>query len=300
MAAGPFVHTSPAFVDACIRTKTHYLDITGEWEVFERVHSRQEEARLAGVVLLPGIGLDVVPTDCLAARLKEELPSATHLQMCLMPEEATISPGTTKTVLMSLEKPTQARRNGSICDSSRGLAETMEWTTPTGDKVLSMPMSWGDISTAFHSTGISNIEMFLKTDPARAASRNGWGYATLRYVASWGAGRWMLNKLVDKFVPGPTPEQNRDGRFKFQGIAWNDETKEAVELSLETAEGYQLTACSMVTAANKLLTTHADKFGTHTPSSLFGSEYVLEFQHSAWGLSHKHTLTEQEYAGRKF
>ena len=300
LAAGPFIHTSEALVDACIRTKTHYLDITGEYEVFEAIHQRTKEAKDAGVVLLPGIGLDVVPTDCLAARLHEELPSATHLQMVLMPDSAALSPGTTKTVLMSLQKPTQARRNGSICNTGRSPTATLEWTLPTGEKALSMPVSWGDISTAFHSTGISNIELYLKTDEKSAAARHGWGFATLRYVASWAAGRWVLNKLVERYVPGPTEEQNSQGRFQFQGIAWDAETKEAVELSATSAEGYQFTAMSMVEGAHKLLTSHKLANGSHTPSSLFGSNYLLEFQHSSWGTVNKRVLSDEEFAIRKF
>ena len=65
--AGPFSATSAPMVDGCLRTGTHYLDVTGEVDVFESVFARHDEARRAGVVLLPGSGFDVVPTDCLAA-----------------------------------------------------------------------------------------------------------------------------------------------------------------------------------------------------------------------------------------
>lgn len=79
--AGPFIDTAPAMVDACIATGTHYLDITGEIEVFEHIFARHATAREAGAVLCPGAGFDVVPTDCLAAALAEELPDATSLAL---------------------------------------------------------------------------------------------------------------------------------------------------------------------------------------------------------------------------
>src|SRR6202023_3001731 len=79
--AGPFAHTSKAMADGCLRTKTHYLDLTGEAAVFESLAARNEEARAAGVMLLPGAGFDVVPSDCLAAHLKRRLPSATRLAL---------------------------------------------------------------------------------------------------------------------------------------------------------------------------------------------------------------------------
>jgi len=67
LAAGPFSPTSRAVVDACIRTRRHYLDVTGEIAVFEAIFARDAEARERGAVLLPGVGFDVVPSDCLAA-----------------------------------------------------------------------------------------------------------------------------------------------------------------------------------------------------------------------------------------
>ena len=300
LAAGPFVHTSAPLVEACLRTKTHYLDITGEYEVFESIHSRNQQAKDAGVVLLPGIGLDVVPTDCLAARLKEELPTATHLQMLLMPSGSGISPGTTKTMLLMIAKPTIARVGGVIKESPRKATELVNWTSPSGETISSSPMSWGDVSTAYHSTGIPNIEIFLKLEPSQAAARSGWSFTALRYMASWSAGRWVLNKAIEKFIPGPSEDQNRDGRFNFLGIAWDDNSKEAVELSLATAEGYQLTAWSMITAANKLLTTHKDASGAHTPSTIFGKDYIMEFEHSSWGNVQKSILSDEKYAERRF
>lgn len=86
--AGPFAHTSAAMVDACLKTRTHYLDITGEIDVFESVSLRDDDAREAGIVLLPGAGFDVVPTDCVAAILKNALPTATHLDLAFVVGEA--------------------------------------------------------------------------------------------------------------------------------------------------------------------------------------------------------------------
>src|SRR5207237_1168186 len=63
--AGPFIHTSRPMVEACVKAGAHYLDITGEIAVFESILNRDEQH----VTLLPGVGFDVVPTDCLGAML---------------------------------------------------------------------------------------------------------------------------------------------------------------------------------------------------------------------------------------
>ena len=68
-AAGPFAHTAAPMAQACIRAGVHYLDITGEIAVFEAMAALDGAARASGVMLMPGAGFDVVPTDCLAAHL---------------------------------------------------------------------------------------------------------------------------------------------------------------------------------------------------------------------------------------
>lgn len=66
--AGPFSVTALLLMNACLQTRTHYLDITGEIDVAQSLNSR---AQNAGIVLCPGVGFDVIPTDCVAAALKE-------------------------------------------------------------------------------------------------------------------------------------------------------------------------------------------------------------------------------------
>jgi short subunit dehydrogenase-like uncharacterized protein len=76
--AGPFSATSAQMIDACLTSRTHYLDITGELDVFLAAQRRHADAQTAGIVICPGVGFDVIPTDCLAAMLKRALPDATH------------------------------------------------------------------------------------------------------------------------------------------------------------------------------------------------------------------------------
>src|SRR3546814_3393557 len=61
--------------------KAHYLDITGEISVFEHAQTQDARAKAAGIVVCPGVGFDVIPTDCVAAALKAALPDATHLAL---------------------------------------------------------------------------------------------------------------------------------------------------------------------------------------------------------------------------
>ncbi|MGE5344523.1 MAG: saccharopine dehydrogenase NADP-binding domain-containing protein, partial [Acidithiobacillales bacterium] len=112
LAAGPFSRTSAVALEACLRAKTAYLDITGEIDVFEACFARHGDAVKAGIPVLPGTGFDVVPSDCLAAVLAGELPGARHLQLAFRGFKA--SAGTMKTMIEGLPKGGAARIDGRI------------------------------------------------------------------------------------------------------------------------------------------------------------------------------------------
>ncbi|MDR3649423.1 MAG: saccharopine dehydrogenase NADP-binding domain-containing protein, partial [Acidimicrobiales bacterium] len=163
--AGPFSATAEPMVDACLATKTHYLDITGEIDVFEWVLARHDEARAAGVVLLPGAGFDVVPSDCLAAMLARALPDAVRLELALRATGG-VSPGTAKTAMESLGTAGRARVGGVIgpipADRRRREVEFAD------GKANAHAIAWGDVATAYHSTGIGDIVVYAALPPAIA------------------------------------------------------------------------------------------------------------------------------------
>ena len=152
--AGPFSATSKPMVDACLDSSTHYLDITGEIDVFEAVLARGAEAKEAGISLLPGSGFDVVPSDCLAAMLARALPEAVRLELAIKMGGG-VSPGTAKTAMEGLGTPGRARIGGVIgpvpADRRR-----RKVTFADGPATV-FAIAWGDVSTAYHSTGIGDI-----------------------------------------------------------------------------------------------------------------------------------------------
>lgn len=111
--AGPFSATAAPLMEACLQTRTHYLDITGEIDVFEAAQLLNTRARDAGVVLCPGVGFDVIPTDCVAAALKEALPDAIRLNLGF-DSRSVFSPGTAKTAIEGLAQGGKIRRGGKI------------------------------------------------------------------------------------------------------------------------------------------------------------------------------------------
>lgn len=160
--AGPFSATSKPMMEACIKAGAHYLDITGEISVFELAQSLNSQAENADVVLCPGVGFDVIPTDCVAAALKEALPDATHLALGF-DSKTGLSPGTAKTSTEGMAEGGKIRKDGKI--TTVPLAHYVR-TIDFGDgKKSAMSVPWGDVSTAFYTTGIPNIEVFVPAPP---------------------------------------------------------------------------------------------------------------------------------------
>ncbi len=113
-AAGPFGETGPPLAAACVRAGVHYVDLAGEVPELEAMRALDARAREAGVMLLPGAGFAVVPTDALAARLKRRLPSAFRLRLVCQAAAGGGSGGTLAALLRDLRRPGVRRRGGEL------------------------------------------------------------------------------------------------------------------------------------------------------------------------------------------
>lgn len=263
--AGPFTITSAPMVEACLRDGVHYADITGEIPVFESIMARDAAAKARGVTLLPGVGFDVVPTDCLAAMLAEALPHATELLLAFYSKGSSLSRGTTRTMIESLGDGGAIRRDGRIV------------RVPPAYDVRSIPFScgertamtipWGDVSTAFHTTGIPNIRVYIAASPK--------GIARARQL------RWLLPLLKPKLVRRllqriAAPKSGPDERRRSAGrvYLWGQVTRggESRSMTMTTPEGYAFTVVSAVNVAERMLSGVAA--GAFTPAKLFGAELV--------------------------
>lgn len=268
--AGPFVLTSRAMVAACLAVRAHYLDITGEIAVFEKVLARGTEAREAGVALLPGVGFDVVPSDCLAARLAEALPDATSLVLAFASDRGTVSRGTMKTMIESLPAAGAVRRGGRIVPVPVAWdAREIDFGGALG-KRWTMTIPWGDVSTAWHSTGIPDIRVYTGTPPS--AIRRMRLAAPLLPLAGWKPLKRFLQRRVDRREPGPSAEVRKTARTYLWGEATNA-AGARVTARLETPEAYHLTAVSAVECARRAAAGEVEP-GAWTPSKAFGARFV--------------------------
>ena len=267
--AGPFSHTSRPVADACLRTRTHYLDITGEVAVFEALAARDAEARAAGVMLLPGVGFDVVPSDCLAAHLKRRLPTATKLTLAIR-GTGRLSHGTIRTMVENVDRGGLVRRGGRLTPVPAA------WKTREVDfgegPVKATTIPWGDVATAFHSTGIPDIETYAAL-PASArlmmkASRPFKRLLALPKVQAF------LKSRIDRLPAGPSDEERRRGASFVWGEVEDDAGMKRASL-LCGPEGYTLTALTALAAVERVLKGEHTP-GFQTPSRAYGPDFVME------------------------
>jgi len=269
-AAGPFVHTWKPMVEACLRTGAHYMDISGEIEEFEAVALLDAQARDAGIMLLPGAGFDVVPSDCLAAYVRQKLPSATHLKLFIRGVGSGVSRGTARSAIENMQRAGRVRRDGKV------ITVPSAWRVEQRDfgrgPVQLVSIGWGDVSTAYHSTGIPNVEVYMAFPPIairflklmRVIGPALYNLPVKRFL------QWFL-----RFRPeGPDETQRAKGFSLMRAEASDGATSACAQQRVP--EGYQLTMLTAVAIAKRILAEDL-KPGFQTPSRAYGADYILEF-----------------------
>ena len=265
--AGPFSRTSAPMVEACIAESAHYLDITGEISVFEAVHRCDEAARRVDVVLLPGAGFDVVPTDCLSARLVEALPAATSLQLAFEAGGGP-SPGTARTSLERLGQGGCVRRDGELIEVPLAWRTRRVPFAHAEREAVTIP--WGDVYTAHVSTGIPDIEVYLALPPKTIAKMK--RLRSLQPLLRMGMVKRFLEKRIRSRVSGPSGERRAATQTQIWGEVSSADGR-AVSATMTTPNGYDLTVSAALGAVEFLLENEVEG-GFYTPSLLMGSGYA--------------------------
>jgi short subunit dehydrogenase-like uncharacterized protein len=254
-------------LEACLASGTHYLDITGEIDVFAHCQSNDARAKQAGVLVLPGAGFDVVPTDCLAAQLKRDLPDATHLVLAFEAGGGP-SPGTAKTSVEGLGKGGRVRENGEL--KRVPLAWKVRYFEREGVQRSAMTIPWGDVCTAYFSTGIPNIEVYMAVPPATI--RRVRRLRLLGPLLGWKPVQELLKRQVERKVRGPSDASRERSATWVWGEATNARGQR-VARRLRTPNGYTLTVDAALGIIERLAQGDVPS-GFHTASQLMGASYI--------------------------
>ncbi len=267
--AGPFSATAAPMREACLAAGVDYLDLTGEIDVIEATAAQHERAVAAGVRLLPAVGFDVVPSDGLAALLARRVPRAVRLELAFT-FTGSMSPGTAKTTLEAIPRGGRVRFAGQLRTVPHAWKVRMI-PFPDGPKPA-FTVPWGDVATAWYSTGIPNIEVYVAAPQAAICCIRALRFA--RFVFDHPLAKRLGQRTIERFWRGPSPEEQQASTAGFWGRA-TDSQGHAAQAILKTPGGYPMTVWSALAALERTLPGGIPP-GFATPSKAFGPELVLE------------------------
>lgn len=266
--AGPFSRTFRPMVEACLTAGAHYLDITGEIAVFEAAAALDDRAREAGVMIMPGVGFDVVPTDCLAVYLLSRLPSASRLVLAIL-SDGSVSRGTALTMAEALGRGGLVRRGGRLTSVPAGWKSRVFDFGTAEHSAITIP--WGDVSTAYYSTGIGDIEVYAAAPPRlqramRTTARFGRVLASRPIQA-------LIQRAIRRRVAGPSAGERARGETRIVGEVADDAGARAAALQIGP-ESYSFTAVTALEIVSRVLAGEAPA-GFQTPARAYGHDLVL-------------------------
>ncbi|WP_298626504.1 trans-acting enoyl reductase family protein [uncultured Legionella sp.] len=274
--AGPFIHTYNHMVRACLAAHTHYIDITGEVMVIEQLSALNDEAKAAGIMVLPGAGFDVVPSDCLAHYLKSQLPDAVQLVLAIGSIQkgdgpnAGISRGTARTMLDGISDGAMIREQGQLKNVP------LNWNTRMvdfgGDKsLLCAAVSWGDLASAWWSTGIPHIETYMAL-PKKMIRLNKW-INPIKALFKWQLVKRYIEHKIQQLPEGPSMAERHNSVAKIYGEVSNG-SGATFKALMTTPNGYELTSLSVLTIVHHILAGNAP-IGFHTPSTAYTEDLIM-------------------------
>ena len=267
--AGPFSKTAKPMVEACLAGRTHYLDITGEIAVFESHRILDRVARETGIMIMSGVGFDVVPSDCLSLYMKERMPEAIKLTLA-MEGLGGMSHGTAKTAIQAINMGTATRRNGTFEFLKKPPRRPMRFGNREVDCV---GISWGDVATAYYTTGIPNITVMfeLTKDLERFIGLPG----LMKWVFSTSPGQAFLRRIIAKLPEGPDPKKQQAQVTQILAIVEDSDGRELRSV-LKTPGAYHLTSLTALRIAREVDDGRVEP-GSHNPAQVFGSNFIATF-----------------------
>jgi short subunit dehydrogenase-like uncharacterized protein len=267
--AGPFSSTATPMLEACLRAGAHYLDLTGEIAVVEYLASQSSRARSRGIMVMPGVGMEVVAGDCLALHVAKRIARPCRMAIGLQGLRL-MSRGTAKTLSEGLGVG-HVRRDGRIVD------------VPAGTLSREFDFGWGpmpclnaglaEVATAYYTTGIPTAEMYTEALPMlRVLTLANRMMGPLMATAP--AQAW-LKWHADMLPPGPDAEALSTA-CAIIVIEVEDARGHRAVSRQQTPGAYTFTAMVAPVIAARALAGDVEP-GFQTPGRVYGADFPLSF-----------------------
>jgi short subunit dehydrogenase-like uncharacterized protein len=263
-AAGPFADTTPPLLLRALAGKVHYLDLSGELASLQWAASQHAAARASGVLAMPGVGFDVVPSDCLAVHVARGMRRPRQLTLAIF-GMGQPSRGSARTMVREYGRLVRVRRRGALIGVAPGTGERVVRVGETTRSAL--PVSWGDLVTGYFSTGAPDITVLFEATPALRLALAVNRAAALAPAPAWG--RTVLRAHVDLMNISP-PEPSTEVTIWAEMVG-DDGCRRAL---LRTPGVYSVTADAAVAVVRRVLAGDIEP-GFQTPGRLFGPDFAL-------------------------
>ena len=267
-AAGPFMATAEAIVEACLDTGTDYLDVTGEIAVVRALEELDGEAQDRGITVVPAVGFSALAGDFLAAHVSEWVDDAQRLRIAIS-QVPRLSGGSVKTVMASARNYVLVVRDGQLARIPIGRMEREFAFNLEGDTAIGTAANLVETLAAYRSTGVRNIESYVAA---------GLGARMMQQIGGWLA-------PLTSFPPVNTLLEASAELLAGSGVGANDaEVTVLVEAEdpwrrvaaafLEIDDPYRFTARAAAAAAQILLQGNAAP-GLRSPAEALASSRLM-------------------------
>lgn len=266
-AAGPFTRTGLPMISACIRTGTHYLDLAGEWPLFQQAMDHSDRAAANGVMLMPGIGFSIVASDCLLAMALARFPEAVALRLALSAPDV-MSRGTFRSLMGLTSSTVMVRRNGTpTCMPAGSLSRCFDFGAGLRKAVA---VTWPDVFISQVTHGIATLEVYAQADwPVQFAYRAGSSMAPLHQSA---LGQRLLDLLSQGWPEAPSATQRQRSGFTLV-VEAEDRWRRCRSLRIQTPDGYTVTGATATAIVGRVLKGHVAP-GFQSPAHLYGGSLL--------------------------
>lgn len=271
-SAGPFTQTAAPMRKACLIAGVHYLDITGEIKVFEQTFQQDVLAKQRGILMMSGAGFDVIPTDCLAKYVADQVPGAVELEIGILMGSGgnmSASAGTMKSALEIIAGGGLVRRGGQLQSYTLGKgAKRIRFSQKVRQ---ALPFPWGDLATAYRTTGIPNIITYMVFPLRTIRTLQTFG-VTARPLMMVKPLRRLTQKIIDWQRKDRPAHMGGESRTSLWARAVDSNGK-AVEAWMDTLDGYHFTAVAGVRVVEHVLANPV--VGALSPAQVLGADFVL-------------------------
>ena len=258
--AGPFSQSGPPLMAACLESGTSYLDLAGEVPQHLAALALNDQAKKAGVTLIPGVGFGVAPTDCAGLLAARALPDADALTIAYE-TRGEPSRGTLQTVLPMLHTLGWQRVGGKLSPTRPGRVSRIFQDGSRSVRVVTNPWR-ADLVSAGFSAGVDAVDTFSNFPMAARL---------LMRIGGTAIGRLMAAQALKSAPKGPSAAARAAGGTTIWAEARRGPERKL--LTLRGPDAYDFTARCAVLCA-KLALESPPPAGFQTPGTAFGADFI--------------------------